>query len=231
MAGWLRRLRGWLNSLGNYGGKRMSYRTHTDDGQPILIEPSETILGNNEATAFFRDLCGAPLKEVMLRQGLTNIPLTTPVGEVQLATPVEQGTSRAMAIFRRYGIRVSDAGTTPIFAKPGTYPYVELQGSNVPELPEEGRPVVIRSEATDRRRPPHAIVVFTVFDVKRRNLQKQVTVHFHGRGIIRAKGFSRELGVASRAIHYDGEEVRQLLRQKVPKWANKIYWCTPTERF
>ncbi len=233
--GWFQRAREWLNSLGSGGGKRPHYRTHTDDGQEILIEASEAIIGNNEATAFFRELCGGSLKEVMLRQGLTNIPTANDAGESGSAAgaggeAVGRG-QQALALFRKFGIRVSNASGVVVFAKPGTYPHVELGAGGRAEIPEEGRPLVIASNTADRARPSHATVVFTVLDARRRSRQKQVTVHFHGRGVIRAKGFSRELGVASRPMHYDGEEVRHLIGTKARAWAARIHWCTPLERY
>jgi hypothetical protein len=229
--GWFQRARDWLNSLGSgSGGKRPRYRTHTDDGQQILIDSSETIIGNNEATAFFRDLCGGSLKEIMLRQGLTNIPLAPEDEETTPdSAPVSQN-PQALALFRKLGLRISSEGGLPVFVKPGTYPHVELAGRSVPDLPEDGRPLVIYTDAHDRR-PSHATVVFTVLDPRRRSLQKQVTVHFHGRGLIRAKGFARELGGTGRPIHYDGEEVRALLDREARPWARRIYWCSSLERY
>ena len=230
--GWFQRARDWLNSLGSgSGGKRPTYRTHTEDGQEILLDASETVIGNNEATAFFRDLCGGSLKEVMLRQGLTNIPMTGAADDGGPVPAPGVRSQQALTMFRKFGIRVSGEGGAPVFAKPGTYPHVELGGGSVVDVPEDGRPLVIASEWSDRARPLHATVVFTVLDPRRRNQQKQVTVHFHGRGIIRAKGFARELGVAGRPLHYDGEEVRDLLHGKARAWSRKIYWCTPLERY
>jgi len=233
---WFQRARDWLNGLGSSGGKRPTYRTHTDDGQAILIDASEAVIGNNEATAFFRELCGGSLKEVMLRQGLTNVPL--PNGGLQddapTAGPARTDPARqqqALALFRKYGLRVWSQAEVVIFAKPGTYPHVELGSGGLAETPEDGRPLVISGGAVDRPRPSHATVVFTLLDARRRSSHKQVTVHFHGRGVVRAKGFSRELGVASRPLHYDGEEVRRLLDRKARSWARKVHWCTPLERY
>jgi len=230
--GWFQRARDWLNNLGSGGGgKRPRYRTHTDDGQEILIDAAETVIGNNEATAFFHDLCGGSLKEVMLRQGLTNVPMTGEAGDGP-PLPVRGGRDQpALAMFRKFGIRVSDQSAVPIFAKPGTYPHVELGGGGAADLPEGGRPLVIASESSDRARPSHATVVLTVLDPRRRSQQKQVTIHFHGRGVIRAKGFARELGVAGRPIHYDGEEVRSLIHSKARGWSKRVYWCTAMERY
>ncbi len=232
--GILQAVRDWLNNLGSSGGgKRLSqYRTHTDDGQPILIDAQETVIGNNEAMAFFRDICGGSIKEIMLRAGATNIPMEE--GEEPPSDPrVRAGSSPSMDAFRRLGVRVSDEHDVPIFAKPGTYPHVELVSGNVREgdTPTDGRPLIIRSSETDRSRAMHATIVFTVFDAKRQSKQKQVTVHFHGRGVIRAKGFSREVGAMSRPSHYDGEEVRRLIGKKVRNWAGKIHWCSAMERY
>lgn len=227
-------VRDWLNSLGSPGGgKRLTdYRTHTDDGQPILIDAQETVIGNNEATVFFRDLCGGPLKEIMLRAGATNIPMQE--GEEPPADgPVRAAGSPSMTAFRQFGVRVSDENGVPVFAKPGTYPHVELVSGNVREddTPTDGRPLVIRSADTDQPRAMHATVVFTVFDAQRQSKQKQVTVHFHGRGVIRAKGFTREVGAMSRPSHYDGDHVKRLIGQKARKWAGKIHWCSAVERY
>jgi hypothetical protein len=231
--GILQAVRDWLNSFGSSGGgKRLSeYRTHTDDGQPILIEAQETVIGNNEAMAFFRDICGGSIKEIMLRAGATNIPREE--GEEPPPRPVRAGDSVSMGAFRRLGVRVSDEDDVPVFAKPGTYPHVELVSGNVREedTPTDGRPLVIRSSETDRSRAMHATVVLTVFDAKRQSKQKQVTVHFHGRGVIRAKGFSREVGAMSRPSHYDGEEIRRLIGRNARKWAGKIHWCSALERY
>jgi hypothetical protein len=233
--GWFQRARAWLNNLGSSGGKRIEYRTHTEDGQAILLEASETVIGNNEATAFFRELCGGSLKEAMLRQGLTNVPLPDGAGDdAPAADPGAGGAARqqqALALFRKHGIRVSTDGEVVIFARPGTYPHVDLGSEGEGELPEGGRPLVIESLAAEKARPSHATVVFTVLDARRRSRQKQVTIHFHGRGVIRAKGFARELGVASRPMPYDGEEVRRLLDAKARSWGRKVHWCTPLERY
>jgi hypothetical protein len=134
-------------------------------------------------------------------------------------------------MFRKFGIRVSGESDVPVFAKPGTYPHVDLGAGSAVELPDGGRPLVIASESSDRARPSHATVVLTVLDPRRRSQQKQVTVHFHGRGVVRAKGFARELGVAGRPIHYDGEEVRDLIRAKARSWSKRVYWCTAMERY
>ncbi len=232
--GILQTVRDWLNSLGGGGGgKRLAdYRTHTDDGRPILIDPEELVIGNNEATAFFRDLCGSSLKEVMLRAGATNIPMEE-AEQVPAEGPVRRRDLPSMGAFRRFGVRVSDENGVPIFAKPGTYPHVELVSGNVPEddTPTDGRPLVIRSADTDQPRALHATVVFTVFDARRQSKQRQVTVHFHGRGVIRAKGFSREVGAMSRPSHYDGDDVKRLIGQKARKWSGKIHWCSALERY
>jgi len=227
---WLQRARDWLNSLGSAGGKRPQYRTHTDDGQQILIDAAELVIGNNEATAFFRELCGGSLKEIMLRQGMTNIPLANGADETAPAPGPTAGTQPGVALFRKFGIQLSKDGGVIVFARPGTYPHVEL-GESLVEVPEDGRPLVIDSETAERARPTHATVVFTVLDPRRRNQQKQVTLHFHGRGLIRAKGFARELGVAGRPLHYDGDEVRLLIDAKARQWGRKIHWCTPLERY
>ncbi len=232
--GILQAVRDWLNSLGSTGGgKRLAqYRTHTDDGQPILIDPQEAVIGNNDATAFFRDVCGGSLKEVMLRAGATNVPMDEGPEPLQGGETRVAG-SRAMGAFRRFGVRVSDPSDLPVFARPGTYPHVELVSGNVREddTPSDGRPLVIRSSETDQSRTMHATVVFTVIDARRENKQKQVTVHFHGRGVIRAKGFAREVGAMSRPSHYDGEEVKQLIEKKGRHWAGRIHWCSASERY
>jgi len=229
--GWFQSARDWLNNLGSgAGGKRPQYRTRTEYGQEILLDSAETVIGNSEATAFFHDLCGGSLKEVMLRQGLTNVPTAGGKGDapVPAAGPPDQP---ALAMFRKFGIRVSPEGAAPIFAKPATYPHVELGAGGGVDVPTDGRPLVIASESPDRARPQHATVVFTVLDPRRRNQQKQVTIHFHGRGVIRAKGFARELGVAGRPMHYEGDEVRDLIRTKARSWSKRIYWCTAMERY
>lgn len=231
--GILQRARDWLNSLGTSGGgKRLrQYRTQTDDGQQILIDSAETVIGNSEATAFFRDICGGSLKEVMLRAGATNVPLEAAEGPESDGETRVAG-ARQMSAFRMLGVRVSDPDAAPIYVKPGTYPHVELQSGNVREdTPTDGRPLVIRSSETDRSRALHATVVFTAFDARRQSRQRQVTIHFHGLGVIRAKGFTREVGAMGRPSHYDGEEVRRLIRQKAKQWSRRIHWCTAMERY
>ena len=137
-----------------------------------------------------------------------------------------------MSAFRIYGVRVSEGDGPQIFAKPGTYPHVELRSGNVGEdTPTDGRPLVIRSSDTDRRRAMHATVVFTLFNARRQSKQKQVTVHFHGLGVIRAKGFTREVGAMGRPSHYDGEEVKRLLHARARTWSRKIHWCSAIERY
>jgi len=171
----------------------------------------------------------------MRRQGLTNVPLPNGAGdEAPLPDPGPGGPARrqqTLAVFRKYGLRVWSQNELVIFAKPGTYPHVELGPGGLAQVPEDGRPLVIAGDAVDRARPSHATVVFTILDARRRSRQNQVTVHFHGRGVIRAKGFSRELGVSSRPMHYDGEDVRRLLDRKARSWAHKVHWCTPLERY
>jgi hypothetical protein len=208
-----------------------TYRTRTEDGQEILLDASEKVIGNNEATAFFTELIGGPLKDVMLRQGLTNAPM--PSGQAAGAPGGGPASAaQALAAFRKHGIRVSPpAAALAVFAKPGTYPHVDLGAASVGEAPRGGGPLVISSAATDKPRPAHATVVFTLFDPHRRSQQKQVTVHFHGRGIIRAKGFAREVGAMGRPLHYDGDEVRDLLRRKCRHWSRKIHWCSSLERY
>ncbi|MGQ9732413.1 MAG: hypothetical protein ACUVX8_14225 [Candidatus Zipacnadales bacterium] len=229
----LQKARNWLNELGSSaGGKRVRYRTHTEDGQQILIDPRETVIGNNEATAFFKDICGGSLREIMQRHGFTNVLEGAVSSRTVEASASQKGRSpAAMAFFRQYGIRVSGPYDVPIFAKPGTYPHVEVGGGGVSEPPQDGRPLVISSTETEQSRAAHATVVFTVLNPRRRSQQRQVTVHFHGRGIIRAKGFVRDIGHGGRPSHYDGEEVRRLIETRASHWAKKIYWCGPTERY
>jgi hypothetical protein len=236
--GILGKIREWVGGLGGTGGggKRPTYRTHTDDGQEILIDSRETVIGNNEATAFFTEMCGGSLKEVMLRAGATNVPMPPGAADPAGAIEAEAASSRALSAaqvdaFRKYGVRVSDQSDVPIFAKPGTYPHVDLAGTNVRDEPAEGAPLVISSEEAAESRAMHATVVFTVFDTRRRGRQKQVTVHFHGRGVIRAKGFMREVGSMGRPIHYDGEEIQDIIHTRARSWAGKIHWCSATERY
>ncbi|HJN14348.1 MAG TPA: hypothetical protein QGH10_02595, partial [Armatimonadota bacterium] len=118
-----------------------------------------------------------------------------------------------------------------IYAKPGTYPHVDLQRGNVREAPDDGGPLVISSKDDVQVKKNHATVVFAIFDNRRHGRQKQVTVHFHGRGVVRAKGFMRDIGAMGRPVHYDGEEVEKLLRKKTRVWSKKIYWCTASERY
>jgi hypothetical protein len=230
----LGRIRNWLNNLArSAGGKRLpQYATRTANGEEILVDASEPVIGNSEATDFFRDVCGGSLKEIMLRAGFTNVPATA--GEV-LAAPVLPRVARAqqMALFKRLGVRVTAPHEPPIYAKPGTYPHVELGRVTVAEEEWAGehRPLVIKSSEADQSRPTHATVVFTVLDAKRQSRHKQVTVHFHGRGVIRAKGFTRELGGSTRPIHYDGEEVRALIERRARHWSPKVYWCSAVERY
>ena len=70
------------------GGKRPRYRTQTEDGQQILIESQEAVIGNSEATAFFTDLCGGSLKEVMMSAGATNVPMPEVAGPDAIPKPV-----------------------------------------------------------------------------------------------------------------------------------------------
>jgi hypothetical protein len=222
----------WFNSLiGGGGGKRVQrFATQTADGQAILIDSSETVIGNAEATEFFRDICGGSLKEVMLRQGLTNIPVTG--GGVIFGSLGRVAAAQQMTMFKKFGVRLTEADEAAVYAKPGTYPHVEIGGGGVPEPePDDRRPLVIKTGESDRPRATHASVVFTVFDVRRQSRQKLVTVHFHGRGVIRAKGFTREVGAMGRPTHYDGEEVKAVLQRRAPRWADRIYWCSPRERY
>ncbi len=230
--GWFQSFRAWLNNIGSGGGgKRVTrYATHTPDGQHILIDASEAVIGNTEATEFFGQVCGGALKEVMLREGLTNVPLAGR-GPFWVADQSKIAAAHQMSIFRQYGVRVTGPGQLPIYVKPGTYPDVEIGGANVPEQPADGRPLVIKSAAPAHSRATHATVVFTVLDSRRQSRQRQVTVHFHGRGVIRAKGFTREVGAMGRPIHYDGEEIKALLAERARPWSGKIHWCSATERY
>ena len=235
--GILQKARDWLNSLGGSGGgKRPTYRSHTDDGQEIILDSQETIIGNNEATAFFTDVCGGSLKDVMLRAGATNIPLAVADASGAAAEgPAPPGRGKMstaqMDVFRKYGVRVSPENDVPIYVKPGTYPHVDLDGGSLTQVPEDGRPLVISSDQTDKSKATHATVVFTVFDTRRSGRYKQATVHFHGRGVIRAKGFTREIGSMGRPTHYDGEEVHRVIRRKARAWGKKIHWCSASERY
>jgi hypothetical protein len=230
--GWFGNLRTWLNSLGSGGGgKRVAhFPTQTAGGEPILIDPTETVLGNADATEFFRDVCGGSLKDIMLRQGLTNVPRIGR-GPFWIEGQARTAAAQQMGLFRQYGVRVTEPGEAAIYAKPGTYPHVEIGAASVAEEPQDGRPLVIRTSRSGQARATHATVVFTVFDARRQNRQKQVTVHFHGRGVVRAKGFTREVGSMGRPTHYDGEEVRSLISQRARAWGSKIHWCSPMERY
>ena len=214
------------------GGKRPAYRTHTEDGQEILIDSQEAVIGNNEATSFFTDLCGGSLKDIMLNAGATNPSMTG--GDAAPGAPAAGvgGADKAkLDAFRKYGVRVSEKSQIPIYAKPGTYPHVDLDRGNVREAPADGGPLVISSKDDRSVAKNHATVVLSVFDTRRQGRQKQVTVHFHGRGVIRAKGFMRDIGAMGRPVHYDGAEVEKLLRQKARNWLKKIHWCTGSERY
>jgi len=230
--GWFRSFRTWLNSLGSgRGGKRVArYATHTPDGEQILIDSTESVIGNAEATEFFRQVCGGSLKDVMLRQGLTNVPILGR-GPFWVADQSKVAAAQQMSVFRKYGVRVTAANEVPVYAKPGTYPHVEIGGANVQELSGDGRPLVIKSNDPGHSRATHATVVFTVFDTRRQSRHKQVTVHFHGRGMIRAKGFTREVGAMGRPTPYDGQEVKALLANRARPWGEKVYWCSATERY
>jgi len=199
-------------------------------GERILVDESEKVIGNEEAAAFLQSLVGGSLRTALRGADATNVPDPTTFDPNAVA--VGPTAARRMRAFREFGVLLEQTGSVHIFAKPGSYPHVDLERAQQAdeEDPSDGRPLVISSRQVDNP-PLHATVVFTVLHQDRPTTRKTLTVHFHGGAVIRAKGVVRETGGYTRPSHYDGQEVRQLLEQRNRKLARQVHWCSPLERF
>ncbi len=177
-----------------------------------------------------QQLLGDSLRSVLRQAGASNVP--DPATFDPNAVVVGPSTVRRMRAFRQFGVPLEERGSLHIFVRPGTYPHVDLDkdGRSPSEDPTDGRPLVISTAQLDSP-PLHATVVFTVLDKDQPTVRKSLTIHFHADDVIRAKGVTRYTGGYTRPSHYDGQEVRELIRRRAQQWMKKIHWCSALERY
>jgi hypothetical protein len=187
-------------------------------GEDVLLDEAEETAGTSDATAFFTAVCGKSMKELLSEFGMTNI------ARAQDANwkPVPADGVDRFAEFRTIGYLVDESGGRRIYIRPGRYPYHGESGGIDVVGGEPG------ADADLMR--PHATVVFTVREALSPYDRKRMTVHFHGGGKVRAKGYVWTRSRPDRPKHYDGAEVKELLEQQARGWARRIHWCGPMEK-
>jgi hypothetical protein len=187
-------------------------------GEEVLLDEAEETAGTADATSFFTAVCGRGMKELLAEFGMTNIARA----QDEEWRPGQRDPTHRFAEFRTTGYLLDQTPGRQIYIRPGQYPYHSDTG---------GVDVIGAGAGADTElMRPHATVVFTVREALSPYSRKRLTVHFHGSGKVRAKGYVWNRARPDRPKHYDGEEVRELISEQARGWARRIQWCGPMEK-